>query len=113
MPMNATQLFYRIQQVDLDGKNSWTSVITIKIPEQNSVSVYPNPVKKGTLPVVHIRDNQKVWAQLYSSSGQLIMRQRLKFGNNTLKVKPGASGWFVLKLLFSDGSIQSTKIFIE
>ncbi|MEO9023150.1 MAG: T9SS type A sorting domain-containing protein [Ginsengibacter sp.] len=111
--MNAAQLFYRIQQVDMDGNNTWSPVITIKVSEQKGISVYPNPVKKVTSPVVYILNNEKVWSQLYSTSGQLIMQQQLKAGNNILKMRPGTSGWFVLRLLFSDGTIQRTKILIE
>lgn len=107
-------LFYRIRQEDIDGKYATSEIITIYVRAgEASYLAYPNPVTKGMLPGINIGDATNVLVEIYNSEGKRMLTQRLAKGYNTLNMKNAASGWYVIRLLFSDGSTRSVKIFVE
>ena len=108
-----SNVYYRIKQVDQDGRSSFSPVINLQIPKQNNLLVYPNPVKKGSLPGIFIEENDKVKAQLFSASGKLLMQQNLVQGYNSLKIEKQVSGLHLLKLWYADGSFKTFKILFE
>ena len=111
--INASELLYRIRQVDQDGRNSFSSIIGLNLPRQNNILVYPNPVIKGSLPGVFISEPQKVKAQFYNTSGQLMMEQQLVNGYNILQTGKKTPGLYILKVIFADGDIKTFKVLIE
>lgn len=111
--MNASQLFYRIRQVDLDGSSTWSPVIKLQMQEQDLVSVYPNPVKKGSLPGVYIKDAKNMKVRIYNATGQMLAEQTLNDGYNVLKLIDHSTGLRFLRLVNADGRIQTFPIIIE
>ncbi|MFY8128388.1 MAG: LamG-like jellyroll fold domain-containing protein, partial [Chitinophagaceae bacterium] len=49
--LSAPTLYYRLQQVDFDGKYSYSEVRTIKQTAKGELSIYPNPLNNGKLNV--------------------------------------------------------------
>lgn len=66
--------YYRVRQVDQDGRSSYSSIQTLQFEQKAGLTVYPNPVVSGVL---------NVWAQrpgvlrIYTNNGQLILNKRL------------------------------------
>jgi hypothetical protein len=61
--------YYRLRQTDIDGKTSYSSVVTVKITEPNTlIQVFPNPATD----FIYIRfpENGKYVVALLSNSGQ-------------------------------------------
>ena len=110
---NTSKLFYRIRQVDLDGKSTLSLVISVKLPKQDNVLVYPNPVAKGHLPGVFIRDGHNVRAQVYTTSGQLLWEKQLSGGYNILPFKGNVSGLILMKIIYADGRVEMFKVLME
>ena len=82
--------YYRIRSVDLDGKTSRTKIVKIKNgPSIGSISVYPNPIAKGT---VHLQlGNQPAGVynlRLLNPVGQVLLTQKINHlgGNHTEKI---------------------------
>lgn len=66
--------YYRIRQVDLDGRSSFSAVKTIQFEIKPALIVYPNPVAGG---VLHVRVAKPGVLKLYSNNGQLILNKQL------------------------------------
>lgn len=72
----APVLYYRLKQVDIDGRFTYTNVVSVKIKgdDKTVLSVYPNPVQ----------GNKKVWVVserirsivVYASNGQKVSQQQ-------------------------------------
>jgi ELWxxDGT repeat protein len=82
-----TQIYYRIKQVDKDGKSSYSRTERIGQTERQ-VTVYPALFSDG----FRLSNNVCAGAELllYNTDGRLIHRQKLVTGNN--EVIPGAAG---------------------
>ena len=77
------QTYYRIQQVDRDGKNSWSKVIRLElsgeIEPQERLKIYPNPYRSGRLTLQLPKGIEKDQAEiiLVSASGMTYFSGRL------------------------------------
>jgi bilirubin oxidase len=80
---------------------------------QNSINVYPNPVKSGKSIRVTGINNGYVGFAVYSISGQILTSGETKANNNTIKVdlKVLELGTYFLKLLI-DNEVYSKPIII-
>ena len=97
--------FYRLRQVDLDGKNSYSSIVVLsgKTPLALSISsVYPNPVVNVLNLVMKTPVDTKVMLNVIDASGKTVIQQSttLKTGDNYLSVATGAlaSGIYTLSV---------------
>jgi endoglucanase Acf2 len=43
LPAGASQLYYRLRKVDLDGKATYSPVRTVSLPNASKLALYPNP----------------------------------------------------------------------
>lgn len=66
--------YYRIRQIDMDGRSSFSAVKTIKFEIKQALTVYPNPVAGG---VLHVRVAKPGVLKIYSNNGQLILNKQL------------------------------------
>lgn len=65
--------FYRLQQIDLNGKSTWSAVRSIKLNgDGNSIVVYPNPTKAAAHVVTG--KNMVASVSLTTASGELVWR---------------------------------------
>jgi hypothetical protein len=71
--------YYRITQVDFNGKQEVFPVMTIQIQSFHDIEIYPNPVSD----VLNINLNTSGMLFIYNSTGQLV-QQQLLIGGNTL-----------------------------
>jgi len=68
---NTTQ--YRLKQMDVNGRYTYSNVILIKATEpKNKLSIYPNPSVNVTNISFNVSTQEKVQVQLYNCSGQLL-----------------------------------------
>ena len=71
-------LYYRLRQVDVDGKESFSPLVSVRVGQRNGVSasrleVYPNPTADVSAVMVRFRDLPAgSTVQTYSQLGQLV-----------------------------------------
>lgn len=92
--------YYRVKQVDLDGKYSFSNIAEV-VFNIEGVSIYPKPVSETLTIYVTKSDN----LFLYNHFGQQILIHSLIEGNNTLDVSGLVSGIYFLK--FGRGETKS------
>ncbi len=113
-PFAATN-YYRLKQVDIDGRYKYTAILTIKMDSKlkKGVNVYPNPV----LDKINIRISSDAATnggiRIINTSGQLLYQQneRLVKGENlfTINTLQNLSKGIYTVQVVIDGGILSTK----
>ncbi|MDA3615506.1 T9SS type A sorting domain-containing protein [Polluticaenibacter yanchengensis] len=99
-------VFYRIKQVDVDGKESLSKVVSVEGIGAN-ISVYPNPTSDFINVIYQVENNAKVSVQLLSSDGKIlevIDRANLAKGQYQSRLTPKAAGVYRIKIVV-DGKI--------
>jgi uncharacterized protein YjdB len=110
--------FYRLKQVDLDGKFSYSSIVSIRMNSTKELlaSVYPNPAKDQIY--IQMQNSQVIpdRIELVSSAGQVIrtLNKSVSGANGLIalsssKLTPGV---YVLRI-FHGNSIQQERIIIN
>ncbi|MES1217264.1 MAG: T9SS type A sorting domain-containing protein [Bacteroidota bacterium] len=109
--MNGTQ-YYRIKQVDIDDKETYTDVKIIALKnDRQSVAVWPNPAKDNICIVNDgTKDNQYTRVQLFDLSGRLFTEQQLQPGKNIINISRFAPGTYFVKVQNKNGIASSQKI---
>jgi hypothetical protein len=64
---------YRLKQIDVDGKITYSNIITIKIAGKNaSIKLYPNPVKDFANLQLNIVESGNIQLLLINQAGQIV-----------------------------------------
>ena len=71
-------IYYRIKQVDKDGRYVYTNILKIRLESQKMVQLYPNPVGNETILSFSLKTPQKVIIVLMSLNGKVIQQTTLK-----------------------------------
>jgi len=69
----ATTTYYRLKQVDLDGKTSYSKVLKLNLNNTEQWRLYPNPVKDAATVELNLTKASKVNVQVISRDGRIIM----------------------------------------
>ena len=118
----SNNLYYRLQQVDVDGKSSLSAVILIKYDKKANaeLSVYPNPITNHT--AIIILKNAPIGkynVALKSIKGETVFVKIIN--NNAINTnvelqfpKSLAKGFYVLNVASIDGKINlAEKVIVE
>lgn len=89
----APNVFYRLRQVDADGKYGYSGIVRVSNRTKGRISFYPNPVVSVANVFVADGLNIKQSIQLFDYSGRLVRTVSVKSGNllqiNTDGLTPG------------------------
>lgn len=92
--------YYRLRQMDLDGKAALSNVISIAQQHAGQMRVFPNPVSKGQLHLLLPENTEEeVIVQLFRPAGQLLRTASLRPGANLLDITSLAPGIYYLKVM--------------
>ncbi len=111
--------FYRIKQVDKDGKFSYSRVITINYNNGKTATIiYPNPVKDVlSVRVVNSLRKDEVTLRLTNASGQVVKQQQasIKAGETEIKMNVSAlpAQVYFLKIFNSNNETISIEKIIK
>jgi hypothetical protein len=108
--INVTKTYYRLKQVDLDGKFAYSNVIALSLDNLANNSkwkLYPNPAKEKATVEVNLEAASKVKAQLISRDGKVLLNTdkgvlnegTQQFYINTQSI---AKGSYILRITIGD-----------
>ncbi len=105
--------YYRLKQVDKDGKSSYSDNVLVKLLGKFSFAAYPNPANQQiTIEYSDAYRNGQV--ALLNSDGKRVVLQQLKgFNKTNLNVSSLAVGMYVVEITTPSGTKQQQKILIE
>jgi hypothetical protein len=96
--------YYRIKQVDIDGKFSYSKIITLFNADAQQIAVIgPNPVKD----VLHIIEPKEVLMKkmkIYDMNGRMLMRKNVETESRVFGMSTGSllNGNYILKVFYEN-----------
>ena len=86
--------FYRIRQIDLDGRFSFSKVISVRFDgEGKSLLIYPNPAKDVlTLYLLHTQE-----VKILNLKGEQMWSGRLSAGRHVIRVNHLMRGIYIIR----------------
>ncbi len=109
--------YYRIKQVDLDGRYSHTKVVSVNMSHLSATTItsYPNPVKDVVNIEIKAVRAEKVTLELFDSKGARVMRRSINAmagtNNTTLNLSTLGAGVYILKT--SSQSLNATSRLVK
>ena len=95
--------YYRIRQIDRDGKYSFSEVCKVENTPNAAPGIYPNPCRE-TLHISGIENMKNPHYLLYSTTGVLIGRGKLQGAKFSVKDLP--EGVYAVKIITAEGEWQ-------
>jgi parallel beta-helix repeat protein len=112
--------YYRLKQIDRDGKSTLSNVVLIKGAKVNTLmitSIYPNPVKEQLNMVVESPGAESVNLVVTDVTGKIVKEQAAKLvaGDNQLKVNVLnlSSGTYIIKAVCENGCESAVQKFVK
>jgi hypothetical protein len=102
--------YYRLKQVDIDGRFQYSAIATVYFKSTTTVSIYPNPIQSNTSVNIFSDKKTNLSMRLLSVSGQLIRKEKWnvdKGQNNKSLPQPDAllNGNYFIELTDEDGKL--------
>ncbi len=104
-----TGFFFRIKQVDLDGKSSYSPTRSIRLSSSRLIQVYPNP-SHGLLNLNIIADNSRV--MLYDLAGRTVRSTKFNRGVQQLDISDLPAGVYQVSVV-SNSQIQFSRRIVK
>lgn len=111
---NADRIWYRIKQVDKDGKYSYSKIVMVgkEAAAQVRMEVWPNPALDKIQIKIEGTEGKVAEIQLINNSGQLVWKRSMNSSNLTISVEALPRGIYTL-MVGIDGKITSQQRFIK
>lgn len=114
-------LYYRIKQVDIDGKISYSDTRNLRLDvKDNQISIYPNPVKDGFYVGIPFANPDKriVTLKLIAADGSVVRSKAIttaQAANYYFSIADMtlAAGNYNLQIIFEDKLMDNKKLFIN
>ncbi len=94
--------YYRLRQVDFDGKFEYSQIVGIKIDREKAVKIYPNP----TTGIIHIEADQST-VKIMDTMGRPVMNGTII--NQKIDISHLPGGFYMLSV-FSENKLKSIPI---
>lgn len=104
--------FYRLRQVDLDGRYAWSNTVLVNFGEEAGIEIFPNPAQNQVQIRYSGAANTSVDLTIQNALGQMIL-QRTVSTNLTLDVGQLARGIYLVTLHGQDGRRWTQKLVLE
>jgi uncharacterized repeat protein (TIGR02543 family) len=110
---NNSTVYYRLNQVDMDGKNEYFAPISISCNQYNfQVSTFPNPSEDYFFLNINSDQEQLSIIKIRDMKSQLILKEdfKLKNGINLIKLQPAISnGIYFIEIETEQGDLRTIK----
>lgn len=83
--------YYRIKQVDYDGKYSYSDIVSVRYEGNGETSIYPNPATSE----VTITATEPSSMQIFDVYGRILLNKDIYDGQNTINLSELPTGIFI------------------
>jgi hypothetical protein len=98
---------YRIKQIGLDGKVSYSSIVKLTVANDKQIQIYPNPVADVLTVTLNQTNIKNATALLLTIDGKMITTQKVGSQVFTINMSNLKTGVYVLKI------INDTEVFTQ
>lgn len=102
--------YYRLKQVDVNGKFTYSKIIAITIKEQVEIKTFPNPTQSILNLVCTDFENKKLTYQIVNIKGEILETNLIKSNVTVVQLANKPVGLYIIQLLKNNQLIQSFKI---
>ncbi|HRP57692.1 T9SS type A sorting domain-containing protein, partial [Agriterribacter sp.] len=92
--------YYRIKQVDFDGRYSYSDIVSVKVMNTGKWTISPNPANDF---IVLSGTDKAERVILYSISGQMLRQWQHVTANQQLYISDLQKGMYIIKVLHRNG----------
>ena len=115
---NYTVIYYRIKEVDINNKVTYSKIVTVRISAITGVHTWPSPFTNNIVVTVNSGNAQELRLQLTDMSGKAVrtMSYTIVRGNNQLNINNLnnlASGMYTLKIWNADGEAIASQMILK
>jgi uncharacterized repeat protein (TIGR01451 family) len=118
--ITAKVIYYRLRIVDMDGKNTFSQIVAVRLDgvAMDAVNLYPNPFTSNIKLQLRSVKEEDVTVRLITSSGQIAIKRAvtLQPGDNLVVIKDLetlAPGMYVLEMQTSGGTVSQQIIKVK
>ena len=110
--------YYRLKQIDFDGKFNYTSVVSIRFADKDnlSVSFYPNPTKGKIVVLSESAISERASLNIFDLNGKLMksitLTAQMANSNISVDVSDLSKGLYLISLN-NNGAIKTSKLLIN
>jgi Secretion system C-terminal sorting domain len=103
-------LYYRIKQVDLDGKFDYSSIARVNRSLNNSITLTPNPAQNFAM-LMFGKPSAKTNLRMVNTNGQVVLQQQINEGTrqHTIDISKLPAGVYIVQLQTTNG-IETFKL---
>ena len=116
----ASKQFYRLRQVDIDGRSKLSNIVLIKEDQPLTFAIgglFPNPASSQVHVIVNAPSRNRVTLVMTDIAGRIVLTQKatVETGSNTITVGIGhlAQGSYLVKLVCDNGCDATVNKFIK
>ncbi|MDB5196733.1 MAG: hypothetical protein JWP88_1104 [Flaviaesturariibacter sp.] len=104
--------YYRVKQVDKDGKVTYSKIIVIELTHRLQLNIYPNPVKDGFALTVITTKPENLKLVISDVHGRAIYTKSAALETGARQLRIGTQGWqasvYILKVYDKENRLIST-----
>ena len=108
-PINGALVYYRLKQIDMDGKSTYSPVRSIKLSNARNINIYPNP-SQGAL-TINTRMLGKQELVMMDMNGHVLYR--MDQSSEVAQVSGLKPGSYVLKMSNDRGETTIRKVIVQ
>jgi hypothetical protein len=104
--------YYRLNQVDIDGKNEYFGPITVSCEDDSKINTYPNPSKGEFNLVMHAKTNEQITLKITDGNSRILSTKVLDLQNgiNLFPIRENlSSGVYHIQLITESGKTTVLK----
>jgi len=99
--------YYRLKQVDIDNRASYSSIRIIEMDkDQQRIQLFPNP-SRSLITITNIKAGNQM--SVFNSQGNLILRKIASSGQESISVEKFAAGVYLLQVTDSDNNKRTVR----
>ncbi len=106
MPFSG-QNYYRLKQVDFDGKYEYSRTRSINFISRENISIYPNPAMES-INIAGLQGSEDI--QVCDVSGKLVYRLKTKSTAINISLSSLTAGIYHINIIHTNGKVSSHKV---
>lgn len=96
--------YYRLKQVDFDGKYEYSEIQVVTLDEVDEVLFYPNPIQRGDFITIE-NGNVNVLLKIFDLNGRLVKEKQFENDGQISTDEMGSGGYFYQILKTENGQM--------
>jgi len=111
VPLNGTS-YYRIKQVDKDGRTQVSVVRTVRFDFGYSITVAPNPAKDVVVVTMDRINNAASTIQFFNAAGNIVYTEQTNLSKLNINTTAFARGLYFIKII-NAGKVATQKLLLQ